>query len=211
MHYPSGDGFLEDFQTRLLKVPPASFDVECGDHILNPGVPPYVFWEGEPRQAAVLVPIVQGAAEPEVILTLRTTRLSSHGGQIAFPGGKVDPGDPDPMHTAIREAEEEIGLAREYVRPLRSMGPYLTGSGFRVTPVVTIVASGFELKANPDEVDEIFSVPLSFLMDPFNHRIGSRPWNGKERFFYEIPYGERYIWGVTAGIIRAIYETIYGD
>ena len=161
------------------------------------------------RAAAVLVPII---ARPEltVLLTERTAHLSTHAGQIAFPGGKVDPEDPSPAAAALREAEEEIGLAPAMVEPIGYLGPYLTRTGYRIVPVLGRVDPDHALTINPHEVVDAFEVPLSFLMSPGNHRHGSRIFMGTPRYVYEMPFNERYIWGITAGIIRQLYERIYG-
>lgn len=203
--------FLDDFQRRLQHLASDRLAGEGGDHVLNPDVGPYAYWTGDPRKAAVLVGITDDPVDPQVILTQRTARLSSHGGQVAFPGGKIDATDRDPVQAALREAEEEIGLDRRFAKPLKVMRPYLTGSGFHVTPVISSIASGYQLEANPAEVDAIFEVPLSFLMNADNHKVVSRVRDDQERFFYEMPFDGWYIWGVTAGIIRSIYDAIYGD
>jgi 8-oxo-dGTP pyrophosphatase MutT (NUDIX family) len=145
-----------------------------------------------------------------VLLTLRTAALSSHGGQVAFPGGKIDPDDETPMAAALREAEEEIGLDRGHVEPLGYLDLYLSGTGFRIVPTVARVTPGFTLKVNPGEVEDVFEVPLAFLMGPENHQRHSREWRGMMRTYYAMPFGERYIWGVTAGILRNLYERLYG-
>ncbi len=162
------------------------------------------------RPAAVLVPVVD-RAEPTVILTLRTADLASHAGQIAFPGGKIDPGDRSPLGAALREAEEEIGLAPALVEPLGYLDLYLTFSGFRILPTVARVAPAYALNLNKSEVAEAFEVPLAFLMGPQNHQRHSRDWKGIIRHYYAIPYQDRYIWGVTAGILRNLYERLYGE
>ncbi len=163
------------------------------------------------RDAAVLVGVVDHGPEASLILTQRTAHLSSHAGQISLPGGKIDPGDVDPIAAALREAEEEIGLDRSFVDPVGYFFPYLTGSYFRVVPVLATIRPGFVLTPNPNEVADVFEVPIRFLMDDANHRIGSRIFDGKMRYFYEMPYGERYIWGITAGIIRQVFELLYGS
>ncbi len=163
------------------------------------------------RDAAVLIGIVDHSDEASLILTQRTTTLSTHAGQIALPGGKIDPQDADPIDAALREAEEEIGLDRAFVEPIGYFFPYLTGTRFRIVPVVGIVKPGFTLTPNEGEVADVFEVPLTFLMDDANHRIGSRVWEGTTRYFYEMPFGERYIWGVTAGILRQVFEMLYPD
>ena len=162
------------------------------------------------RDAAVLVGVVDDGPEARLILTQRTAHLADHAGQIAFPGGKIDAGDADPIATALREAEEEIGLERRFVEPIGYFFPYLTGTNFRVVPVLASVRPGYSFRPNQGEVADVFEVPLPFLMDDANHRIGSRIWEGRRRYFYEMPYEERYIWGITAGIIRQIYELLYG-
>lgn len=161
------------------------------------------------KPAAVLVPVVE-RAEPMVLLTLRTPDLKSHSGQIAFPGGKIDPADASPLDAALREAEEEIGLDRSLVDPIGYLDLYLTFSGFRILPTVARVEPNYRLKVNPAEVVEAFEVPLEFLMRPVNHQQHSRMWkDGIERRYYAMPFGERYIWGITAGILRNLYERIY--
>lgn len=161
------------------------------------------------KPAAVLIPVVE-RAEPTVLLTLRTPDLKSHSGQIAFPGGKIDPADASPLDAALREAEEEIGLERQFVDPIGYLDLYLTFSGFRILPVAARVDPDYRLKINPAEVQETFEVPLEFLMRPDNHQRHSRIWKeGIERHYYAMPFGERYIWGITAGILRNLYERIY--
>jgi 8-oxo-dGTP pyrophosphatase MutT (NUDIX family) len=161
------------------------------------------------KPAAVLVPIV-ARAEPMVLLTQRTQDLSNHAGQVAFPGGKIDPYDESPRHAALREAQEEIGLARDLVEPIGYLDLYLTFSGFRILPLVARVSPGYTLVLNPFEVTEAFEVPLAFLMNVDNHQRNSRDWKGIPREYFAMPFGERYIWGVTAGILRNLYEKIYG-
>jgi len=158
------------------------------------------------KPAAVLIPVVDRSA-PTVILTERTADLPSHAGQIAFPGGKID-GDETPAGAALREAEEEIGLAPALVEPLGYLDLYLTFSGFRILPMVARIGPDFGLTANRSEVADIFEVPLAYLMRPENYARKSRDWNGIIRHYYEIPYQNHYIWGVTAGILRNLYERI---
>jgi 8-oxo-dGTP pyrophosphatase MutT (NUDIX family) len=161
------------------------------------------------KPAAVLIPVVDRSA-PTVILTERTADLPSHAGQIALPGGKID-GDETPATAALREAEEEIGLKPALVEPLGYLDLYLTFSGFRILPTVARVGPDFALTLNPSEVADVFEVPLEFLMMPENYARKSRGWNGIIRHYYEIPYRNRYIWGVTAGILRNLYERICRD
>ena len=158
------------------------------------------------KPAAVLIPVVDRST-PTVILTQRTADLPSHAGQIAFPGGKID-GEETPAGAALREAEEEIGLKPALVEPLGYLDLYLTFSGFRILPTVARIAPDFELTPNRSEVADIFEVPLDYLMRPENYRRKSRDWNGIIRHYYEIPYSNRHIWGVTAGILRNLYERI---
>jgi 8-oxo-dGTP pyrophosphatase MutT (NUDIX family) len=158
------------------------------------------------RPAAVIIPVV--AAVPlRVILTLRTAHLSSHAGQIAFPGGKLDPGE-SVLQTATREAEEEIGLEARFIEPLGYLDLYRTRTGFSVSPLVALIAPEFSIRANPHEVDDVFEVPLAFLLNEANHRTHHLSHKGKTRKYYAIPYGERYIWGATAGIIRNLHERL---
>ncbi len=157
----------------------------------------------------MLVPVVDDGDEAKVILTQRTSTMRKHSGQIAFPGGGIDPEDRSPEQAALREAEEEIGLDRSFVETLSRLPTYYAATGFRITPVLSVVRRGFEIVPNPTEVDEVFEVPLSFLMNEANHQRGSREWDGKERHFYVMPYEERNIWGITAGILRTLYERLY--
>ena len=181
---------------------------DIGDHILNPGV--RLSGDGiRLKNAAVLVPVIDDGDEARVIFTQRTKTLRNHSGQISFPGGGIDAQDRSPEEAALRETEEEIGVSRRYIETVGRMPDYISGTGFRIKPVLAVVKRGFTLTPNPAEVDEVFEVPLSFLMNPANHTRGSRMFQGRERFFYEMPYGERYIWGITAGIVRSIYERFY--
>ncbi|MCA1242308.1 CoA pyrophosphatase [Stappia stellulata] len=181
---------------------------EVGDHILNPDLGPFAFAKRPPRDAAVLIAVVERAEGASVILTQRTDHLPSHAGQISLPGGKIEPHDDGPLGAALREADEEIGLSPGLVRPAGILPTYLTGSGYRVAPVVALVDPAARLTPDPGEVAEVFEVPLSFLMDEANHLRQSRMLAGKPRYFYAMPYRERYIWGVTAGILRLLYETV---
>ena len=180
-----------------------------GDHRFDVDPTPPTL-DGPPRPAAVLVPVVARHGDATVLLTQRAASLRSHSGQIAFPGGRVDPTDASPLAAALREAEEEIGLDPALVRPLGFLDAYLSGTGFLVTPVVGLLPPGFSLALNPAEVDDSFEVPLGFLMDPSRHELHARAWKGRQRRYYAIAFGDRYIWGVTAGIIRNLYEKLYG-
>lgn len=179
-----------------------------GDHVLNPET--IVQVEGLTlRDAAVLVPVVDDGEDAKVIFTLRTSTLRKHSGQIAFPGGAIDPEDASPEMAAMREAAEEIGLADIFIEPVARLPHYLAATGFRITPILAVVKPGFELTLNPTEVEDAFEVPLSFLMDPDHHVTDSMVWQGIERQFYRMPYGSHMIWGITAGIVRTLYERLY--
>jgi 8-oxo-dGTP pyrophosphatase MutT (NUDIX family) len=204
--------FFARARARLnLETPPGLTDLSApvtrGDLDLDPAV-----WEkagvAATRPAAVLVPVVD-RPEPMVLLTLRTGDLPNHAGQIAFPGGKIDKNDPGPLQAALREAEEEIGLDPARVDPIGFLDLYFTFSGFRILPLVARVAPDYTVAMNAAEVADTFEVPLAFVMDAANHRRLSRDWKGIVRHYYAMPFGERYIWGVTAGILRNLYERVY--
>jgi 8-oxo-dGTP pyrophosphatase MutT (NUDIX family) len=197
---------------RLRPEPPLIGDLISrprGDHDLQPQ-PMSEPDEAAAVPAAVLIPVVQRAEGPTVILTQRAAALRSHSSQVAFPGGRVDAVDGSPVVTALRETEEEIGLSRQHVRTLGFLDAYLTGTGYRIVPVVALVEPDFSLTLNPQEVDMAFEAPLSFLLDPANHRREGREWKGLYRTYYAMPFGERYIWGATAGMIRNLYERLAG-
>jgi 8-oxo-dGTP pyrophosphatase MutT (NUDIX family) len=160
------------------------------------------------KPAAVLVPIVDHP-EPTVLFTQRAQHLPNHPGQISFPGGKIEKADASPLAAALRETEEEIGLDRGAAEPLGYLDLYMTRLGYRIVPVVARIKPGFALKLNTSEVDAAFEVPLAFLMDQANVARHSRDWQGMTRHYYAITFGERYIWGVTAGILRNLHDRIY--
>jgi 8-oxo-dGTP pyrophosphatase MutT (NUDIX family) len=192
----------------------AIFDPRTGkswgrsDFDLNPELLADIAVMEPPRPAAVLVPVV---ARPEltVLLTQRTQNLPTHAGQIAFPGGKMEADETDPITTALREAKEEIGLDAAFIEPLGFLDSYRSGTGFHIIPVVALVRPGFTLAPDPSEVADAFEVPLSFLMDPHNHQQHSREWRGRRRYYYAMPYGERFIWGATAGMIKNMHERLF--
>jgi len=195
-----------DALIRRFAMPPAWSAELPGDHSAAAGK--------VLRPAAVLVPIVVGG-DPTVLLTQRTSHLSSHPGQIAFPGGRIDPQDRDAADAALREAWEEVGLDRRFVTVLGHLPTYATGSAYSVTPVVALVQPGFSLRPNSGEVEEVFEVPLSHFTNPANHRWHSTDWEQRRRQWLSMPYldtrsdaepVERYVWGVTAGILRNFYR-----
>ena len=181
----------------------------AGDHALDPGFAGTAEAMAALRLAAVLIPVVAHRGEATVLLTQRTEELPAHAGQIAFPGGKIEDDDATPLSAALREAHEEVGLAPGHVEPIGYLRPYHTRTGFHIVPVVAMVRPGFTLTLDRREVADAFEVPLSFLMNPENHRRHSRVLRGARRYFFAMPYENRYIWGVTAGIIRELYKEVY--
>lgn len=162
------------------------------------------------RPAAVLVPVV--ARDPlTVLFTLRTPHLKAHAGQVSFPGGKVENSDTGPADTALREAEEEIGLERGLVEPLGFLDTYRTGTGYAVMPLVALVDPGYRARPDPNEVADVFEVPLGFLMEPANARLETRFWRGADRRYYALTYDARDIWGATAGMLRNMRERLFGE
>lgn len=169
------------------------------------------FGDREPVRAAVLLPVVM-RDRLTLLLTQRSAHLASHAGQIALPGGKLDASDANAVAAALRETHEEIGIGSEHIEVLGTMPEYITGTSFVITPVVGLVTPGFELHPNPGEVDDVFEVPLDFLMDPANHRRHAWDWEGTVREWYSMPYQEagqeRFIWGATAGMLRNFYRLL---
>jgi 8-oxo-dGTP pyrophosphatase MutT (NUDIX family) len=203
--------FFERSRARLgFEVPPGLVDPtiipKSGDHGTDRMLE-IIAREQPVRPAAVLIPVVDHP-QPTVLLTQRAAHLNDHAGQISFPGGKIDATDATPLDAALREAEEEIGLSREFVDPIGYLDLYGTGFGFRILPTLARVRPGFTLHVNKAEVEDVFEVPLAFLMDPANHQVHSKEFRGMERSYYAMPFAERYIWGATAGILRVLYERI---
>jgi 8-oxo-dGTP pyrophosphatase MutT (NUDIX family) len=191
---------------RLHAVPPEAHrrsddDLNPDARIIAPGA--------KPKPAAVLVPVVARTQELMLLLTLRTEHLERHGGQVAFPGGRINDDDAGPVAAALREAEEETGLAPGFVEPVGFLDTYLTSTAYRVVPVVALLREGFHIAPHEGEVAAVFEVPLAFLMNPAHHERHSREWQGKQRFYYAMPWQDRYIWGATAGMIRNLYHLMY--
>jgi 8-oxo-dGTP pyrophosphatase MutT (NUDIX family) len=188
---------------RLRRRTPPAFAVYGDDRI-----------GGEPSgvtAASVLVPIVAHPGGLTVLFTKRTVHLKAHSGQVSFPGGRAEPSDPTPEFTALRESEEEIGLAAEKIEILARLPDYITRTGFQVTPVVGLLTPPLELVPDPREVEDVFEVPLGFLLDPANHLRQSREINGRTVGYYEMRFGERVIWGATAGMIVNLYRQLACD
>ncbi len=204
----SGDS---DFLARArARLDPQIARPDClgGDHDLNPGHAPSIMEELRP--AAVLCPLIARPGGLQLILTTRTADMPTHAGQIAFPGGGMRAGDASLAAAALREAEEEIGLAPDQVEILGGFGAFETISGFLVAPFIGLVSPGFVPRPDPREVADIFETPLSFLMNPANHIRHSREWRGSARVYYAMPFGARYIWGATARMIKGVHDHLYG-
>jgi len=174
-----------------------------GDHTLAGGMPPASL-----TPAAVLVALVERDESLRVLLTQRTAHLAHHPDQISLPGGRVDPGDSDAIAAALREAEEEIGLPASHVEVVGRLDTYITGTGFEITPVVSLVRAPFSERLDPFEVAELFEVPLSFIIDPAHHERHTRELRGRQRSYYVLPYENRYIWGATAAMLVNLAEVL---
>lgn len=192
-------------RARLDPLDRIGHEVTSSDFTLNDHV-----FERPPsfRAAAVLAPIIKRPEGWTMLFTERAADLPSHPGQISFPGGRCEEGE-TPVAAALRETEEEIALSRSFIEPIGGFGAYETGSGYRIAPVVALVEPGFTLRPDPREVASIFEAPFEFLMDSANHERREGLWNGVTRSYYAMPYGDRNIWGATAGMIRALYEKLY--
>lgn len=179
-----------------------------GDHDLNPGMVAEMGKDPDLTPAAVLVGLVDHPGGLTVLFTQRTDHLQHHPGQISFPGGHMDAGDSTAEDTALREAEEEVGLHRRHVNIIGRLNEYVTRTGFSITPVVALVTPPFDVTPDPHEVEDIFEVPLDFLLDPANHQRHSRKFKGSTREFHAMPFGDYYIWGATAGMLINLYEVL---
>ena len=164
--------------------------------------------KGGSKPAAVLLLVVNHPGDPTVVFTQRTAHLADHAGQISFPGGRVEEGDRTPEHTALREAEEEVGIPGDRVEILGRLPEYHTGTGYRVTPVVGWAEPPLTYQPDPREVADVFEVPLAFLLDAGNHRYESAFFKGRMRKYWAVPYGERFIWGATAGMLVAFHRIL---
>ncbi|HEX4535196.1 MAG TPA: CoA pyrophosphatase [Rhizomicrobium sp.] len=201
-----GAGDLAPLRSRLLAEAPAlPLAPTRGDYDLNPDMRPNP--ARELAQAAVLLPIIL-RAQPAVLFTKRNPNLARHAGQVSFPGGRADPGDVSLVQTALRETHEETGIESSFVTIAGFLDPYETGTGYAILPVVGALAEGFALVPNADEVDDVFEVPLEFLMDPANRERQSMEWQGRKRDFWAFHHGGHYIWGATAAMVVNFTERL---
>ena len=205
------DRLLDPHQLKERLLSPPAWQIEITDenrHVMAADIIAKRQAAGKVTRAAVLIPLLLQPNGLSVLLTQRTTHLRDHGGQISFPGGRMDPEDAGPNETALRESEEEIGLERERVEIIGQLPEYLTVSGYCVTPIIGLVKPQAEYILDEFEVADIFEVPLSFLMDPANHQV--RVWQSEQgsRRFYSMPYEGRFIWGATAGMLRNLYHLL---
>ncbi|MEM6833416.1 MAG: CoA pyrophosphatase [Pseudomonadota bacterium] len=191
---------------RALRTPAAEQDM--GDHRIGRNGTKIDAMD-TPTPAGVLVPLVERRGGLNVVLTKRSSALKRHAGQVSFPGGRRDPEDPDLTATALREAEEEIGLPRHDVSVLGPLPLYRTGTGFQITPVVGVIPATFSPVPETGEVEEVFEVGLDILMDPANHSLESAVWNGRKRDYYVLPHDRHTIWGATAGILVGLSQRIW--
>ena len=205
------DRLLDPHQLKERLLSPPAWQIEITDenrHVMAADIIAKRQAAGKVTRAAVLIPLLLQPNGLSVLLTQRTTHLRDHGGQISFPGGRMDPEDAGPNETALRESEEEIGLERERVEIIGQLPEYLTVSGYSVTPIIGLVKPQAEYVLDEFEVADIFEVPLSFLMDPANHQV--RVWQSEQgsRRFYSMPYEGRFIWGATEGMLRNLYHLL---
>jgi 8-oxo-dGTP pyrophosphatase MutT (NUDIX family) len=209
MGYVSDSDFEARLRARLdplelaAALQPRRSDFDLNPHFLPPGVPNL-------RPAAVLAPIVARPDGLTMLFTTRTADMPTHAGQVSFPGGRVQPEDSGPVATALRETFEETGIAPDYITPLGAFDAYRTVTNYAIVPIVGLVREGFTLAPDPREVADVFEAPISFLMNSANHERHTREWQGGERAYYVMPWRERFIWGATAGMIKALHDRLYG-
>lgn len=203
MAYTTLDDFLQRAHTQLVTPGETNGLAETGDMAFSGAER-----EGL-RAAAVLIPVIPRRTGASVLLTVRPDTMATHAGQVAFPGGKVDAGDTDAVAAALREAEEEVGVDPGGVELVGCGAPYLTGTRFRITPVLGVLPPEFIPRPDPTEVEDVFETPLDYLMRAANHRPRKTFYKGRERRYYEMPHNGYRIWGVTAGIIRELYLRLY--
>lgn len=205
-----------DLEDRLLtRLDPTEFGAgwndpppPFGDYDLNPHARP----ASKPilRPAAVLAPIIRRPGGYSILLTQRTNDMPTHAGQVAFPGGRIQAEDDGPVGAALREAQEEVGLDPRFVRPVGALPPYETVTGFTVAPIVALVEPGFTITPDPREVADVFELPARIAFDPTKHERHERDWRGAKRAFWVIPFEDRFIWGATAGMLKALHHRLYG-
>ncbi len=203
----------EDFErralARLLPVDAGPTGYTRSDYDLTPGLRTPL--TGDHRRAAVLVGLIDRGDDFGVLLTVRPATMREHAGQVAFPGGRIDPSDASPLAAALREAHEEVGLDPADARLLGQADPYLTSTGYVVSPFVAVLPASFVPAPEAWEVADVFETPLSFLMNPASHLRHAREYGGISRSFYAMPHNGRYIWGATAGMIKSLYDRLYGE
>jgi 8-oxo-dGTP pyrophosphatase MutT (NUDIX family) len=188
-----------------VEMPPLG---ERSDFDLNPEVKAAQLQIHTQRPAAVLCGLVERSGELHVVLTRRAGHLARHAGQVAFPGGRIDDEDTSAQAAALREAEEEVGLSPAQVKVLGTLDQYLTSTGYRVTPFVGIIDSAWMPRPDPSEVEEVFEVPLDFLMDPANRQRHHHDRTGTRRYYYAMPWADYYIWGATAGMLKGLSDRL---
>ena len=205
------DDIVKRLRERLLLPDVLPGDVPRGDFDLNPHLGNTSERHATLKAAAVLIPIVLRRPDPQVLFTRRADHLSRHAGQVSFPGGRVEANDASVIDAALRETEEEVGLSRAHVEILGALDAYETGTGFRIQPIVGLVQEGFDLRVDPEEVAEVFEVPLAFFADLGNHLTEQREHKGVRYNMFAAPFGRYHIWGLTAGILRTLAETLQDD
>lgn len=208
MAFTTRADFDQRTATRLAAVDAVFAEIVRTDFDLNPAWPAPA--RKTYRKAAVLVGLIDRGDDYGVLLTLRPESMAQHAGQVAFPGGRIEPDDVTPLSAALREASEEVGVDPVSVTILGQGDPYLTGTGFAISPFIGVLPPGFTPQPHPREVADVFETPLSFLMNPANHQRHEREYKGALRAYYAMPHNGRYIWGATAGMIKSLYDRLYG-